>query len=88
LRYRATRPREFDGPVEILASPERELASSLADLLPRRRSRLAFEKHGEISTVKSASIMQSIFDAALAEAGSTPPQELSMGSMSLAASEA
>ena len=82
------KPREFDGPVEILASPERELASSLADLLPRRRSRLAFEKHDEISTVKSASIMQSIFDAALAEAGSSPPQELSMGSMSLAASEA
>ena len=36
------KPRKFDGPVEILASPERELDSSLADLLPRRRSRLAF----------------------------------------------
>ena len=82
------KPREFDGPVEILASPERELASSLADRLPRRRSRLAFEKHDEISTGKSASIMHLIFDATLAEAGSSPPQELSRASVSLAASEA
>ncbi|MGH6825078.1 alpha/beta fold hydrolase [Methyloceanibacter sp.] len=82
------KPRKFDGPVEILASPERELDSSLADLLPRRRTRLVFEEHGEISTAKAASLMQSIFEEALADAGSSPPHELSIGSMSLAAREA
>jgi hypothetical protein len=82
------KPRQFDGPVEILASPERELDSSLADLLPRRRSQLVFEEHCEISTAKAASLMQVIFKAALAEEGSPPPQEPSMGSMSLAAREA
>jgi thioesterase domain-containing protein len=82
------KPRQFDGPVEILASPERELDSSLADLLPRRRSQLVFEEHCEISTAKAASLMQVIFKAALAEEGSPPPQEPSTGSMSLAAREA
>jgi thioesterase domain-containing protein len=81
-------PRKFDGPVEILASPERELDNSLADLLPQRRSRLVFEEHGEISTAKAASLMQLIFEEALAEEGSPPPQELSIDSMSLAAREA
>jgi len=82
------KPRRFDGPVEILASPERELDSSLADLLPRRRSQLVFEEHGEISTAKAASLMQMFFKAALAGEGSPPPQEPSLGSMSLAAREA
>ena len=67
---------------------ERELDSSLADLLPRRRSQLVFEEHGEISTAKAASLMQVIFEAALAEEASPPPQEPSIGSMSLAAREA
>jgi hypothetical protein len=60
----------------------------LADLLPRRRSRLVFDEHGEISTAKAASLMQLIFEEALAEEGSPPPQELSIDSMSLAAREA
>ena len=60
----------------------------MADLLPRRRSQLVFEEHCEISTAKAASLMQVIFKAALAEEGSPPPQEPSMGSMSLAAREA
>jgi hypothetical protein len=47
-----------------------------------------FEEHREISTAKAASLMQVIFKAALAEEGSPPPQEPSMGSMSLAAREA
>jgi hypothetical protein len=79
--------RRFDGPVEILASPERELDKSLTDLLPRQRSRLVFEEHGEISTAKAASLMQSIFEEALAERG-FPPQERSIDSMSLTAREA
>lgn len=66
LRYK---PRKFDGPVEILASPERDLDNPWADLLPRRRARRVFMKHSEISSGKAASLMQEIFDAALAEAG-------------------
>jgi hypothetical protein len=89
LQFALTRyqPCEFEGPVEILASPERELDSSLADLLPHRRA-LVFEKHDEISSEKAACLMQSIFEAALAKAGYTPPQEPSIGSIRLAAREA
>jgi thioesterase domain-containing protein len=81
-------PRRFDGPVEILASPERELDKSLTDLLSQCRARLVFEQHGEISTAKAASLMQSIFEEALAEGGFPPPQKPSMGSMSVAARQA
>jgi hypothetical protein len=80
-------PRKFDGPVEILASPERELDKSLTDLLSRCRARLVFEQHGEISTAKAASLMQSIFEEALAKRGFSP-QKPSIDSMSLAAREA
>jgi thioesterase domain-containing protein len=81
-------PRKFDGPVEILASPERELDKSLTDLLSRCRARLVFDQHGEISTAKAASLMQSIFEEALAERGLPPPQKPSIDQMSLAAREA
>jgi thioesterase domain-containing protein len=80
--------REFDGPVEILASPEREMDSPWAELLPRRRVRRVFEKHSEISTGKAASLMQSIFDAALAETVSSPPPEPAEATASLAARQA
>lgn len=79
--------RKFDGPVEILASPEREMDLPWAELLPQRRVRRVFEKHSEIATGKAASLMQSIFDAALAEASSSPP-EPAEAAMSLAAREA
>jgi hypothetical protein len=47
-----------------------------------------FEQHGEISTAKAASLMQSIFEEALAERGFPPPQKPPIDLMSLAAREA
>jgi hypothetical protein len=57
----------------------------LTDLLSRCRARLVFDQHGEISTAKAASLMQSIFEEALAERGFPPPQKPSINSISLAA---
>ena len=66
-----TRPRSFDGPVDLLASPERDPAEPWGRLMPQLRVHKVLEKHGDISTAVGARVMQSIFDAALA--GKTPP---------------
>ena len=66
-----TRPRSFDGPVDLLASPERDPAEPWGRLMPQLRVHNVLEKHGDISTAVGARVMQSIFDAALA--GKTPP---------------
>lgn len=63
------RPRIFDGPVTILSSPERDPNYPWNGLLPRRRVQLVFEKH-EVSSATAARLLQSTFDAALAELGS------------------
>jgi thioesterase domain-containing protein len=66
-----TRPRAFDGPVDLLASPERDPAEPWGRLMPQLRVHKVLEKHSDISTAVGARVMQSIFDAALA--GKTPP---------------
>lgn len=58
-------PRIFDGPVEILASPERDTTHPWSGLLPRRRVHQVFEKHNEVSSAAAARLVQSIFDATL-----------------------
>ena len=64
-------PRIFDGPVTILHSPERDPNYPWNGFLPRRRVQLVFEKH-EVNTAAAARLLQSTFDAALAELGSLP----------------
>ena len=61
-----TRPRSFDGPVDLLASPERDPDEPWRRLMPQLRVHNVLEKHGDISTAVGARVMQSIFDAALA----------------------
>ena len=58
-------PRIFDGPVEILASPERDTTHPWSGLLPRRRVHKVFEKHNDVSGATAARLVQSIFDATL-----------------------
>jgi hypothetical protein len=60
------RPRSFDGPVALLASPERDPTDPWASLLPQLRIHHAFSTHSEIASAIAARLMQSIFDAALA----------------------
>jgi len=67
------KPRKFDGPVEILASPERDMDNPWAELLPQRRARRVFAKHSDITSGQAASLMQSIFDAALGGTRSSAP---------------
>jgi thioesterase domain-containing protein len=66
-----TQPRSFDGPVDLLASPERDPAEPWGRLMPQLRVHNVLKKHGDISTAVGARVMQSIFDAALA--GKTRP---------------
>lgn len=63
-----TRPRSFDGRVDLLASPERNPAEPWARLMPQLRVHKVLEKHSDISTAVGARVMQSIFDEALAQA--------------------
>jgi hypothetical protein len=65
------RLRSFDGPVDLLASPERDPAEPWARLMPQLRVHKVLERHSDISTAVGARVAQSIFDAALA--ASPPP---------------
>jgi thioesterase domain-containing protein len=62
-----TRPRSFDGRVDLLASPERDPAEPWGRLMPQLRVHKVLEKHSDISTAVGARVMQSIFDEALAQ---------------------
>jgi thioesterase domain-containing protein len=74
-----TRPRAFDGPVDLLASPERDPAEPWGRLMPQLRVHKVLEKHSDISTAVGARVMQSIFDAALA--GKTLPAHPELASV-------
>jgi thioesterase domain-containing protein len=66
-----TQPRAFAGPVDLLASPERDPTEPWARLMPQMRVHRVLEKHSDISTAVGARVMQSIFDEALAQ--TAPP---------------
>jgi thioesterase domain-containing protein len=66
-----TQPRAFAGPVDLLASPERDPAEPWGRLMPQLRVHKVLEKHSDISTAVGARVMQSIFDEALAQ--TAPP---------------
>jgi thioesterase domain-containing protein len=70
------KPRVFHGPVAILSAPKhdplfRDPSHLWSRLLPQRCVHLVFEKHDEISSATAARLIQSIFDAALAELDSS-----------------
>jgi thioesterase domain-containing protein len=62
-----TQPRAFAGPVDLLASPERDPTEPWGRLMPQLRVHQVLEKHSDISTAVGARVMQSIFDEALAQ---------------------
>jgi thioesterase domain-containing protein/acyl carrier protein len=70
--YRLYRPVPFGGAVAILSSRDRESvfrdpSHAWNELLPRRQVHVVMEHHQEVGGAATASMMQSIFDAALAE---------------------
>jgi thioesterase domain-containing protein len=70
--YRLYWPVPFDGSVAILSSRDRESvfhdpSHVWNELLPRRQVHVVMEHHQEVGGAATASTMQSIFDAALAE---------------------
>ncbi|MGH6824205.1 alpha/beta fold hydrolase [Methyloceanibacter sp.] len=79
-----TRPQGFEGPVDLLASPERDPTEPWVRLMPHLRVHKVLQKHSDISTAVGARVMQSIFDAALA----APPPARPERAPSVAASSA
>jgi thioesterase domain-containing protein len=72
VAFRHYKPRAFPGSVAVLTAPKhdplfRDPIHLWTALLPQRRVHAVFEEHNEISSANAARLMQSIFDAALAE---------------------
>jgi hypothetical protein len=60
------RLRRFEGPVDLLASPERDPDYPWLGLLPQMRVHRVFAKHEEVSGAAAARVIQSIIDGVLA----------------------
>lgn len=81
--FRHYKPRAFHGPVTIFSAPERDPMlrdrSHLWDeLLPQRQVHMVFEEHDDIGTAAAAALVQSVFNAAMANSdrfgGKAPAQ--------------